>query len=96
MKKHCGGYKASTPDVLWSKVDKRGLDECWPWKGRVEERAYQWGPDEHPRCQLTMEDAERIREMRLFGAKGRDLAKIFGVSPQTISAVNVGRYYSCR
>jgi hypothetical protein len=28
-----GGRRANTPETLWSKVDKRGPDECWPWKG---------------------------------------------------------------
>jgi DNA-binding transcriptional regulator YiaG len=23
----------NTPEVIWSKVDKRGPDECWPWIG---------------------------------------------------------------
>lgn len=23
--------RKNTPEVLWSKVDKRGADECWPW-----------------------------------------------------------------
>jgi hypothetical protein len=27
------GKPANTPEVLWSKVDVRGADECWPWKG---------------------------------------------------------------
>ena len=27
------GRPANTPEVLWSKVDKKGLDECWEWKG---------------------------------------------------------------
>jgi len=27
------GRPANTPEVLWSKVDKRGEDECWEWKG---------------------------------------------------------------
>src|SRR5277367_5915953 len=27
------GRPPNTPDVLWSKVDKRGPDECWPWLG---------------------------------------------------------------
>lgn len=27
------GRPANTHEVLWSKVDKRGPDECWMWKG---------------------------------------------------------------
>lgn len=26
------GRPANTPEVLWSKVDKKGSDECWEWK----------------------------------------------------------------
>jgi hypothetical protein len=29
------GRPQNTPEVLWSKVDKRGEDECWPWKGLI-------------------------------------------------------------
>ena len=34
------GKPANTPEVLWSKVDKRGPDECWPWKGTIEKSGY--------------------------------------------------------
>lgn len=34
------GRPANTPDVLWSKVDKRGPDECWPWKGTLTKSGY--------------------------------------------------------
>ena len=27
------GKPANTPEVLWSKVDKRSENECWNWKG---------------------------------------------------------------
>ena len=27
------GRPANTAEVLWSKVDKKGEDECWPWLG---------------------------------------------------------------
>ena len=27
------GRPANTPEVLWSKVDKRSENECWEWKG---------------------------------------------------------------
>lgn len=27
------GRPANTPEVLWSKVDKKGEDDCWEWKG---------------------------------------------------------------
>ena len=27
------GRPANTPDVLWNKVDIKGEDECWNWKG---------------------------------------------------------------
>lgn len=31
---------ANTPEELWSKVDKRGPDECWPWLGFKNEQGY--------------------------------------------------------
>lgn len=34
------GRPANTPAVLWSKVDKRGPDECWPWIGGLNENGY--------------------------------------------------------
>ena len=34
------GRPANTPDVLWSKVDKKGEDECWPWLGYKNEQGY--------------------------------------------------------
>lgn len=34
------GRPANTPEVLWSKVDKRGEDECWPWIGYKNEQGY--------------------------------------------------------
>lgn len=27
------GRPENSPEVLWSKVERRGPDECWPWKG---------------------------------------------------------------
>lgn len=34
------GKPANTPDVLWSKVDKRNEDECWNWLGYKNEDGY--------------------------------------------------------
>ncbi|UOF80253.1 endonuclease [Caudoviricetes sp.] len=34
------GRLANTSNVLWSKVDKRGEDECWEWKGFKNEQGY--------------------------------------------------------
>jgi hypothetical protein len=34
------GRPANTPDVLWSKVDKKGEDECWNWLGFKNEDGY--------------------------------------------------------
>lgn len=34
------GRPANTPEVLWSKVDKRGKNECWPWIGHLNEQGY--------------------------------------------------------
>ena len=35
-----GGRPVNTPEILWSKVDKRGPDECWPWKGYRNAQGY--------------------------------------------------------
>lgn len=34
------GRPANTPEVLWSKVDRRGPDDCWPWTGFRDECGY--------------------------------------------------------
>ncbi len=34
------GRPANTADVLWSKVDKRDPDKCWPWIGSVTKSGY--------------------------------------------------------
>jgi hypothetical protein len=34
------GKPANTPEVLWSKVDKKGEDECWPWLGYKNKEGY--------------------------------------------------------
>jgi hypothetical protein len=34
------GRPANTPEVLWSKVDIREPDECWPWKGMATKSGY--------------------------------------------------------
>lgn len=34
------GRPANTPEVLWSKVDVKTKDECWPWKGYVSGSGY--------------------------------------------------------
>lgn len=34
------GRRANSPSEIWSKVDKRGPDECWPWKGWRNEQGY--------------------------------------------------------
>ena len=34
------GRPANTPEVLWSKVDKRGENECWEWKGYKNDDGY--------------------------------------------------------
>jgi DNA-binding NarL/FixJ family response regulator len=30
------GKPQNTPEVLWSKVDVKSKNECWPWKGSIE------------------------------------------------------------
>ncbi len=34
------GRPANTPEIIWSKVEKKGPDECWPWKGWKHSRGY--------------------------------------------------------
>jgi hypothetical protein len=34
------GRPANTPEVLWSKVDKKGEDDCWNWKGYKNVQGY--------------------------------------------------------
>jgi hypothetical protein len=34
------GRLANTPEVLWSKVDIKGEDDCWPWKGSLKNDGY--------------------------------------------------------
>lgn len=34
---------ATLEERFWSKVDRRGLDECWPWIGRVSKPPYRRG-----------------------------------------------------
>lgn len=34
------GRAANTPETLWAKVDVRGEDDCWPWKGFKNEQGY--------------------------------------------------------
>jgi hypothetical protein len=34
------GRPENTPEVLWSKVDKQGPNECWPWIGFRNEYGY--------------------------------------------------------
>lgn len=34
------GRPQNTPEVLWSKVDVKSQDECWPWKGYKNEEGY--------------------------------------------------------
>jgi hypothetical protein len=46
-------------------------------------------------AKLSHEDVQRIRETRLFGAKQKDLAAIYGVSGPTISTTQTGGYYDC-
>lgn len=34
------GRPANTPEVLWSKVNKKGENECWNWTGYKNEQGY--------------------------------------------------------
>lgn len=59
----------------------------------VRNRMPKWEAAKHPLCKLTMEQIKEIRSQRASGITGRAVARIFGVSPQTISSIMVGRYY---
>ena len=49
--------------------------------------------EKHPLAKLTMAEANRIREMSANGMKGKDLAKMFGVTPVSISEIiNMRKY----
>ena len=34
------GRPRNTPEILWSKVEMRGEDECWPWVGYRNKQGY--------------------------------------------------------
>ena len=34
------GRAENTPEQLWSKVDKKEPDQCWPWKGTITKSGY--------------------------------------------------------
>jgi hypothetical protein len=57
-------------------------------------RSYKWTGAEHPRCKLTANQVVEIKELRRNGVTGRSVAKMFGVSPATISSIVHGRYYT--
>jgi hypothetical protein len=158
---------ARTPGRILDLVDKKGLDECWPWLGSIRENGYgyteidgkkylahrvifvlanpgtiefrgpkqdskeatfvlhncdnpiccnpnhlragthkenigdavkrnrypKWEGADHPRCKLTEEEIREVRKLRESGVTGRKVARLFSVSPQTISSIMVGRYY---
>lgn len=34
------GCKKNDVEILWSKVNKKSKDECWPWLGHITEKGY--------------------------------------------------------
>ena len=160
------GKPANTEEVLWSKVDKRGENECWPWNGYKNEDGYgrvqineysyyahrviyslafpnviEWkapsrteevgfllhkcdnpcccnpshlfvgthadnmadkvakgrSPDfsggKGPRCKLTIEQAQEIREKRRNGITARQLAAEYEISLPSIKTLLAGKSY---
>lgn len=161
-----GGKKENTPDVLWSKVEKKGPNECWPWNGYKNEdgygrtwindkgyyahrvifnlafpnviqlsapqdtdetgfllhkcdnpsccnpshlfvgthadnmadkvkkgRAADFSGDKGPRCKLTMEQANEIRQRRKNGISAKQLAVESGISLSSIKTLLAGKSY---
>lgn len=160
------GRPASTPDVLWSKVEKKGPNECWHWNGYKNEdgygrtwindkgyyahrvifnlafpnviqlsapkdtdetgfllhkcdnpsccnpnhlfvgnhadnmadkvkkgRAADFSGDKGPRCKLTMEQANEIRQRRKNGISAKQLAVESGISLSSIKTLLAGKSY---
>lgn len=59
---------ADTIDVVsrfWPKVDKRGPEECWPWKAGADPRGYGW-----MRVGPRMEHSNRVSWRIHFGEPG--------------------------
>jgi hypothetical protein len=36
------GFSEATIERFWSKVDKRGTDDCWSWKAHINHHGYGW------------------------------------------------------
>ena len=160
------GRPANTPDVLWSKVDKKGPNECWPWNGYKNEQGYgrtwindkgyyahrvifnlafpnvieisapkdtdetgfllhkcdnpcccnpshlfvgthadnmadkaakgrspDFSGDNGPRCKLTMQQANEIRQRRKNGISAKQLAVESGISLSSIKTLLAGKSY---
>jgi HNH endonuclease len=160
------GRPVNTPDVLWSKVDKKGPNECWPWNGYKNEQGYgrtwiddkgyyahrvifnlafpnviqisapkdteetgfllhkcdnpcccnpshlfvgthgdnmadkaakgrspDFSGDNGPRCKLTMQQANEIRQRRKNGVSAKQLAVESGISLSSIKTLLAGKSY---
>ena len=160
------GRPANTPDVLWSKVNQKGPDECWLWNGYKNEQGYgrtwindkgyyahrvifnlafpnvieisapkdtdktgfllhkcdnpsccnpshlfigshwdnmadkvkkgrspDFSGDNGPRCKLTMQQANEIRQRRKNGVSAKQLAVESGISLSSIKTLLAGKSY---
>ena len=84
----CDNPSCCNPDHLY-------LGDIWKnMQDKVERnRQIRMPGDKNPAAVLTNEDAIRIREALLFGAKRQDLANAYGVAYSVVKAIHRGKTY---